>query len=90
MCIPSLAAGELVPIPTNPAKVDVAVVEVAKIAATVGVEVEVRFPKLSKEASMLVGSEERRKFEKVLVPVNVFESAKSVLEANVQVLVEYE
>ena len=46
---------------------------------------EVRLPEASKEASMLDGVPERRRLEKTLVPVQVFELANKVEEAKVQV-----
>ena len=51
---------------------------------------EVRFPEASKEASMFDGVPERRRVEKTLVPLQVFESANSVDEAKVQVEVAKE
>src|SRR3989338_8911388 len=75
---------------TPPARVDVAVELVALMAATCGVEVDVRLPEESNPASMLASPDPRFKVLKVFVPVKVLLSARSVEEANVHVEVEYE
>ena len=73
-----------------PANVEVAEEDVALIAATCGVEVDVRLPEESNPASMLASPDPRFKVLKVFVPVKVLLSARRVDEANVQVEVEYE
>ena len=73
-----------------PAKVEVAV-EVALMLATCGVEVVVRLPDASYEASMLANDVPRFRVPvMVLAPEKVLLSAKSVDDANVHVEVEYE
>ena len=73
-----------------PAKVEVAEEDVALIAATCGVEVDVRLPEESNPASMLASPDPRFKVLKVFVPEKVLSSASKVDEANVHVEVEYE